>query len=241
MDPNVERQLLEWAETYNDPQYFQDDPILFPTRFAELAKVGKCSLKDVEVAAVFASHLAWGRRGMILRDCGRLFDEMDWMPYDYVMRGRWRDDETRIHRTIQWKEAAGICGRLKQIYTRQDSLESMTQDQMRREVFGQKTDPKAPDKKIQMMRRWLVRNDGKVDLGIWTDTDPASLLIPLDVHVHEVAVALELTQRKQKDSKTVREITGQLAGLFPGDPCKGDFALFGYGITHPKLAKTNTK
>lgn len=105
---------------------------------------------------------------------------------------------------------------------------------MRVKVFGQKPDPKAPDKKINMMRRWMVRDDGRVDLGIWRDTDPADLLIPLDVHVHDVATSLGLTSRKQKDIRTVVEITSCFSDIFPGDPCKGDFSLFGYGVTHPK-------
>ena len=83
-----------------------------------------------------------------------------------------------------------------------------------------------------MMRRWMVRRDGKVDLGLWTNTDPADLLIPLDVHVWQEATALGLTSRKQKDIVTVKEITAALEEVFPGDPCKGDFALFGYGIAN---------
>ena len=72
--------LKEWAETYNNPEYFREDPIAFPTKFTEMMKAGKCNLKDVEIAAVFAAHFAWGRRSMIVRDCGRLFDEMDLQP-----------------------------------------------------------------------------------------------------------------------------------------------------------------
>ena len=101
------------------------------------------------------------------------------------------------------------------------------------QVFTE-ADPKAPDKKINMMRRWMVRDDGKVDLGLWKNSDQSALLIPLDVHVHDEAVALGLTQRRQTDITTVKEITGAFAEIFPGDPCKGDFALFGYGITYHK-------
>lgn len=234
MTDETRQQLLEWAETYNDPRYFQEDPIAFPTRFASAMKVGNACLQDVEVAAIFAAHFAWGRRAMIVRDCGRLFDEMGWKPYDYVMRGGWRNDDSSIHRTVKWSEIAAICSRLREAYLRSESLEPMNQAQMRTLIFGQKDDPKAPNKKINMMRRWMVRNDGKVDLGIWKSTDPASLLIPLDVHVYEVAVALGLTSRKQKDIATVKEITDAFADIFPGDPCKGDFSLFGYGVTHPK-------
>ncbi len=234
MEDSVKRLLIEWAETYNDPKYFQEDPIAFPRQFAELAKRGERSVRDVEVAAVFAAHFAWGRRAMIVRDCGRLFDEMSWKPYDYVMRGEWRCDPCSIHRTVKWSEVAEICSRLRAVYEELPSLESLSQDQIRVRIYGQKPDPKAPNKKINMMRRWMVRDDGKVDLGLWKDTDPASLLIPLDVHVYDEAVALGLTARKQKDIVTVKEITGVFDDIFPGDPCKGDFSLFGYGVTHPR-------
>lgn len=238
MDSTTISKLKEWAETYNDRKYFQEDPIAFPTRFAEMAAQGTRSVKDVEVAAVFAAHFAWGRRAMIVRDCGKLFDAMDWRPYDYVMSGSYRNDAVSIHRTVKWSEVAAICSRLRVVYARQESLESLDNPQFREQVFGQKPDAKAPNKKINVMRRWMVRSDGKVDLGIWRETDPANLLIPLDVHVYDVACSLELTSRKQKDIVTVREITDAFADVFPGDPCKGDFSLFGYGVTHPK---TTTK
>ena len=234
MDNRTIDLLRGWAETYNDPAYFREDPIAFPARFAEMEKRGTRCLKDIETAAVFASHFAWGRRAMIVRDCTRLFDHMDWKPYDYVMRGEWRNDGTSIHRTVKWSEVAAICSRLKDIYERVDSLEGFTLEMFRTGVFGQKPDPKAPGKKINMMRRWMVRDDGKVDLGVWKNTSPAELLIPLDVHVYDTASAIGLTSRKQKDIVTVREITDAFSEIFPGDPCKGDFALFGYGVTHQK-------
>lgn len=237
MTSSLEAQLISWAETYDDPRYFLEDPIAFPTRFAQAMKAGKACLQDVEIAAVFATHFAWGRRAMIVRDCGRLFDEMDWKPYYYVMRGKWRNDEQSAHRTVKWSEVAAICARLRGFYLREPSLEPLSQAEMRTGIFGQKEDRKAPNKKINMLRRWMVRRDGKVDLGLWKNTDPDSLLIPLDVHVYDVASALGLTSRKQKDIITVEEITSVFRGIFPGDPCKGDFSLFGYGVTHPKEGK----
>ena len=234
MDKTTVELLRDWAETYNDPAYFREDPIAFPARFAEMEQRQTRCLQALETAAVFAPHLAWGRRAMIVRDCTRLFDHMDWKPYDYVMRGEWRNDGTSIHRTVKWSEVAAICSRLKDIYERVDSLEGFTLEMFRTGVFGQKPDPKAPGKKINMMRRWMVRDDGNVDLGVWKNTSPAELLIPLDVHVYDTAAAIGLTSRKQKDIVTVREITDAFSEIFPGDPCKGDFALFGYGVTHQK-------
>ena len=234
MTDQIRKQLNEWAETYNDPLYFAEDPIAFPTRFAALMRSGKACLADVETAAVFAAHFAWGRRAMIVRDCGRLFDEMGWKPYDYVMKGTWRNDPSSIHRTVKWSDVAAICSSLREIYLGRESLEGLSVQEMRTAVFGQKPDPKAPNKKINMLRRWMVRRDGRVDLGLWKDSDPADLLIPLDVHVYETAALLGLTTRSQKDIVTVQEITDSFREIFPSDPCKGDFSLFGYGVTHPK-------
>ena len=168
---------------------------------------------------------------MIVRDCTRLFDEMGWKPYDYVMKGEWRSDPVSIHRTVKWSEVAEICARLKAFYEGAPSLESLPVEEIRCRIFGQKPDLKAPNKKINMMRRWFVRDDGKVDLGIWKSSSPADLLIPLDVHVHDEALAIGLTDRRQSDIKTVHEITDAFKEIFPGDPCKGDFALFGYGVS----------
>jgi len=231
MTDEIRRQLITWADRYNDPQYFLEDPIAFPRKFALDYRGGRAALQDVEVAAVFAAHFAWGRRAMIVRDCTRLMDEMGWKPYDYVMRGEWKADPVSIHRTIKWSEVAAICSRLRGIYEGSFSLEGLDQAAMRTGIFAQKADAKAPNKKINMMRRWMVRDDGKVDLGVWKNSDKNELIIPLDVHVYDEAVAIGLTSRKQKDIVTAMEITDAFRDIFPGDPCRGDFALFGYGVT----------
>ena len=224
--------MIGWAEEYNDPKYFQEDPIIFPTGFARRLENGEASFADVEISALLAAHLAWGRRAMIVRDCGRMFDEMCWKPYEYVMNGEYRNENASLHRTIKWSEFAEICRRLKELYTLYGTLEGLSDTDIRCRVFGQKEDRKAPNKKISMMRRWLVRDDGKVDLGVWKNSDKKKLILPLDVHVYDQATALGLTQRRQKDIVTAHEITDAFREIWPEDPCKGDFALFGYGVTH---------
>lgn len=59
------------------------------------------------------------------------------------------------------------------------------------------------------------------------------LLIPLDTHVCRMAYRLGLTDRQTFSLGNARRITGALEEIFPGDPCLGDFALFGYGVSHP--------
>ncbi|MBP9997864.1 MAG: DUF2400 domain-containing protein [Bacteroidales bacterium] len=225
-DIEIRNKLIEWADKYNDPLYFQQDPIAFPREFLRRG----ASLQDIEIAAVFAAHFAWGRRAMIVRDCTRLFDHMEWNPSAYVMGGDWRSDDTSIHRTVKWSDTAAICARLKAFYAEHSSLEELDAAGIRVRIYGQKEDPKAANKKINMMRRWMVRDDGKVDLGLWRNSSKDGLIIPLDVHVYDQAVALGLTERRSKDLGTAIEITDAFRDIFPGDPAKGDFALFGYGI-----------
>lgn len=232
MDEGIKETLIGWAEEYNDPKYFQEDPIIFPTKFARKYEEGEAVLADVEIAGLLAAHLAWGRRAMIVRDCDRMFEEMCWRPYDYVMNGEYREEDVSLHRTIKWSQFAHICENLRNIYTERESIEGLTDTDIRCRIFGQKEDRKAPNKKISMMRRWLVRDDGKVDLGVWKKSDKSNLILPLDVHVYTQATALGLTSRKQKDIVTAQEITEAFREIWPDDPCKGDYSLFGYGVTH---------
>ena len=140
MDGLTRERLIGWAEEYNDPKYFEEDPIIFPKRMAELYRSGKCGIADVEIAAIIAAHLAWGRRAMIVRDCGRALEEMDWKPYDYVMRGKYRDEDASLHRTVKWSEFARICSNLKQVYSGRSSIEGMGNSEIRCSIYGRKED-----------------------------------------------------------------------------------------------------
>ena len=87
------------------------------------------------------------------------------------------------------------------------------------------------NKRIHMFLRWMVRQDSPVDLGLWKWADPARLLIPLDVHVMQEAVGLGLLpQGAAASRKTAELLTDAMQEVFPGDPCRGDFALFGLGV-----------
>lgn len=220
--------LRKLALEHNNEKLFEQDPIIFPKHFSKLYREGKATLQDVEISAVISAHLAWGRREMIVRDCRRAFDEMEWRPYEYVEKGLYRDENISLHRTVKWSDFAGICNRLKSFYKNNSTLEILSPDQMRTEIYGQKSDTKATNKKIHMLRRWMVRDDGIVDLGIWKTISPSELVIPLDVHVFNSAKKLGITTRRSPDYKAAIEITEYLKNVFPDDPIIGDFALFGY-------------
>ena len=59
MKESTRNQLIEWAEKYNDPEYFREDPVMFPRKFAQDMAEGRAVLQDVEIAALFAAHFAW--------------------------------------------------------------------------------------------------------------------------------------------------------------------------------------
>ena len=86
-----------------------------------------------------------------------------------------------------------------------------------------------------MMLRWLCRNDGIVDLGIWKEVSPSQLMIPLDGHGARIGRMLGLIERKQNDRRTVELLTEKLSIFCPEDPVKYDFALFGVGVENDSL------
>ncbi len=87
------------------------------------------------------------------------------------------------------------------------------------------------NKRIHMFLRWMVRRNSPVDLGLWTWYSPVNLILPLDVHVLEEAVNLGLLPENAKaDRKTAIALTERMKEIWPEDPCRGDFALFGLGV-----------
>ncbi len=86
-------------------------------------------------------------------------------------------------------------------------------------------------KRVCMFLRWMVRDSSPVDLGLWADIiDKRSLIMPLDVHVTREAAALGLISGSSASMSTAHKLTAAMLEIFPDDPLKGDFALFGYGV-----------
>lgn len=86
-------------------------------------------------------------------------------------------------------------------------------------------------KRICMFLRWMVRDNSPVDLGIWSDIiDKRTLIIPMDTHVVQEAIRFNLLTSKSTSMANARKLSRRLAEIFPDDPIKGDFALFGLGV-----------
>lgn len=86
-------------------------------------------------------------------------------------------------------------------------------------------------KRLCMFLRWMVRTNSPVDLGLWSDIiDRRTLIMPLDTHVMQQANRLALINTKTTSMATALKLTKEVAKIFPEDPLKADFALFGYGV-----------
>lgn len=77
----------------------------------------------------------------------------------------------------------------------------------------------------------MVRDKSPVDLGLWSEfIDKRTLIMPMDTHVVQEAIALGLLNSKSNSMSNAVKLTNKLSEIFPDDPLKGDFALFGYGV-----------
>lgn len=88
---------------------------------------------------------------------------------------------------------------------------------------------KSACKRLNMLLRWMIRNDSPVDFGIWNSIHQKELMIPLDIHVGNIARRLGLLHRKQNDWQAVEELTTILRTFNSNDPAKYDYALFALG------------
>lgn len=82
-----------------------------------------------------------------------------------------------------------------------------------------------------MFLRWMVRPDDGIDLGLWTHLDPSMLVTPLDTHVHRIALLTGLTERKTANWQTAEDVTRSLRAIDHRDPVRFDFALAHLGIS----------
>lgn len=237
------------ATRINHPDFIALDPVQFPRRFDRK--------QDIEIAALLSSTIAWGNRTMICRNCERMLALMDYQPYNYVMDCGYEDlPDMNIHRTFFAANMRHYLRGLHAIYSRYGSLEDFAVaagapqsaapawtlaealGNALTEANGGVADSRCLPgnitsttlKRLNMALRWLVRDDGIVDIGIWNAITPAQLYIPLDVHVANISRNLGLLSRKSNDRKAVEMLTSELRSYRPHDPVFYDYALFGIGI-----------
>lgn len=244
------RELLDAeAERINSPAFIGDDPVQFPRRFERQ--------QDIEIISLLSATIAWGNRKMICRNCEKLTNIFEGRPYDYVMDRAYETlPEGNIHRTFFVENLRHYLRGLHSIYSRYATLEDFAKavgaptaempawqlvaamNVAFAEANGGCSDSRCLPgnlhttalKRINMALRWLVRDDGIVDLGVWKALKPSQLFIPMDVHVGDTSRELGLLTRKSNDRQAVIELTDTLRKFRPDDPVIYDYALFGIGM-----------
>lgn len=226
MDQEIILKLKQAAERYECAAFIASDPVQFPHRYTDR--------RDIEVSAFISAWMAYGSRKVFLGVLDRLHGMMG-SPYSYIMSDEWgkfRGNSSCLYRFYTWNDFAVLCERLQSVYRCMDSLEPLfTDGTLCKEFAGVNGIPvdgsKSANKRMHMFLRWMVRIGSPVDFGLWKSISPSQLVIPLDTHVYQIATRLGLTARKQADLKTAVEITNALALIWPDDPVRGDFALYG--------------
>ena len=233
MTEELREQLERWAEQYETEDFIKDDPVQFPHRYNRQ--------EDIEISGFLTALISFGNRKMILRKGDETDDLMGHRPLEYVMSEKWRhdfprDDGRSYYRMVTRSEFGGWIEMLHGVYaagmTLEDALLKRGGSPMEKICSFMGVSAASPQKKLNMFLRWMVRRNSAVDFGLWKKMDPAELIVPLDTHVCRMAYQLSLTDRRSYTLSTAKEITESLSKVFPGDPCKGDFALFGYGVNH---------
>lgn len=255
--------LDEMADHYNGPDFIEKDPVSMPHQFTRL--------QDIEIIGFWVAMLAWGQRVTIINNARRLIDLMDGAPHDFILqheekdRARFSDFK---HRTFQYTDTLYFLEFFQWYYRKHDSLEAAFSRHLSTEsetvepalkgfhdlFFSLEHAPQrtrkhiatparnSTCKRLNMFLRWMVRQDDRgVDFGLWKQIRPRQLLMPLDVHVDRVARKYGLIERKQRDWRTVLELTEKLRAFDAEDPVKYDFALFGLGVLRADEIKKGSR
>lgn len=241
--------LRRMATKYNTPDFIEDDPIRFPHKY-------KHSQVDAEISAILTSAISFGNRKQIIKTAKVINDAFAGDPLGFILEREYLNlfkCGKKFYRMIDGMDMRRICNYLyliivkhehkviegdfygnancyKVIFKNAENFPGIAWLSSRFYCVMGNFHNASPLKRINMLLRWMVRNDGIVDLGLWNFMKPKDLIIPLDTHAHRKALELGLTKRKTADMKTAIEITNCLKEVFPDDPTLGDFALFGMGV-----------
>jgi len=236
--------LIRYAAQYECRDFIIGDPSWFMHQVK--------GRDNQEAMAFIASCLSYGRRPQFMAKIQQILDWSGGAVDEWVRDGHFTqylspDDNgcfyrlftiRQMHNFLQvYRRLLGQYGTLGN-YVRLHATDGLTAIEAICRYFGDcgvsvivPKDTQSACKRVCMFLRWMVRSDSPVDLGLWSRfIDRRTLIIPLDTHVLSQAVALGLLQSKTASMSTARRLTERLASVFPDDPLRGDFALFGLGI-----------
>ena len=247
MNAALKKKLQKLADKYEVASFCDNDPSQF-LRWYQPEK-GQGNVADVEVASFIAAMLAFGNRKQFIPKIRQVLETSDrslGSVSEWLRQGKYTSDfpkgPAKFYRFYSYDDMQTFFGELAGILKEAASLGEFFHKKYTGNLAGlisaafskSAIVPKgrnSANKRIHMFLRWMERRNSPVDLGLWDWADPATLLIPLDTHVMQEAIGLGLIPENSAASrKTAESLTAALARAFPGDPCRGDFALFGLGV-----------
>ena len=256
MTEELKLKLRQLADKYENTSFPDADPCQF-LRWFDLEKDGVAA---VECASFIAAMLAFGNRKQFIPKIKQILTAVpeansattsgqNFLSWLQAGAPGFPDGQAKFYRFYSYDDMHCLFKELGQVTKKYGSLgEAGRQIAAGEPVTGfwdladclaslfpeSAIVPKgksSANKRLCMYLRWMVRRNSPVDLGIWTWASPADLLIPLDVHVMQEGVNLGLLAENATASrKTARQLSAMLNEAFPGDPARGDFALFGLGV-----------
>jgi uncharacterized protein (TIGR02757 family) len=234
---------------YNRRELVHPDPLEFLYRYD--------GLPDREIVGLVASCLAYGRVAQILKSVEKALAPLGDHPSGFLAQN---PSDVRLalieeyknfkHRFTTGEHMAGLLTRVCEALRSHGSIEGLMRSCLlegrgvlpalnlfsrtlspAREGFSMLSSPEdgSACKRLFLYLKWMVRRDD-VDPGGWTVISPRDLIMPTDVHIHNIARQLGFTERKQADLKAALEITRALAAFSPEDPTRYDFTLTRFGI-----------
>jgi len=245
---SIKRRLEKLYAEYNRLEFVHPDPLEFLHKYEDV--------RDREIVALVASSLAYGRVAQILRSVSLVLGRIEASAV-YVSTGTeksFRRDFTGfVHRFTKGDDLALMLLGGKRLIARHGSLEgafcaglhekeetvlpalcSFTAQLnssvgIRRSSLVPQGSSGSACKRLNLFLRWMVRRD-HVDPGGWERVPASRLIVPLDVHMHRISLAMGLTERKQANMRAALDATAAFRKMMPEDPVRYDFSLTRLGI-----------
>ena len=240
---NTETLLRTLAAKYETPAFVADDPV----RFVHEAR----GAANKETTGLVASCLSYGSRSQFIPKIAGIVAEAGGDVHSWIREGGFEKtflpgDQTCFYRIFPRGKMAAFFARLRAILLEHGTLGAFVKSGAKDAVGAVEEfckafadsgcapvipqDTSSACKRLCMFMRWMVRTGSPVDAGLWDWIDPRTLVVPLDVHVARQARKLGLLYSRAPTMQAALGLTLRLAEVFPDDPLKGDFALYGLGI-----------
>ena len=238
--------LVKYAAQYETREFLADDPSRFMHEVS--------GERNREAVAFVASSLSYGSRRQFMPKIARILEWADGDVDRWIRSGRFQkafpaDSLSPFYRFYRVGHMHSFLAAYREILLCHGSLGEAVAKSAGGNALGAikeicrlsngcgfsspvvPASPQSACKRIAMFLRWMVRDSSPVDLGLWADfIAKDSLIMPLDVHVLAESKRLGLMDSSSASMAAALSLTETMRQIFPGDPLKGDFALFGYGV-----------